>query len=268
MADQFVQRGDCASPLAAPTVTWSTSTAPASRALTGQALSGDHGRAHPRPGRDRRQPQHHPRRQEFADPSGIRLGTPCDHPARLRRGQDPRPGRTSWPTCCWPAPRTRSIPSAQGRVRRAKLDFNVLNVAKLRIRKLAKLAGIDFKYKESGYPHFYYIDDERGKEERRGRGVRVAGQTREADVGLCGFQRFVGVEERPAQATSITTPNGVVKGTLAKVDDFTYQLQVPVAKAGVVGTWLHAISRMGTCRSNSMARRSARRGCLVARGGR
>ncbi len=40
-----------------------------------------------------------------------------------------------------------------------KLDFNVLNDARLRVRKLAEEAGIDFKYKKSDYPHFYYIDD-------------------------------------------------------------------------------------------------------------
>ncbi len=33
------------------------------------------------------------------------------------------------------------------------------------MRKLAEKAGIDFKYKKSGYPHFYYIDDKvKGKE--------------------------------------------------------------------------------------------------------
>ena len=47
----------------------------------------------------------------------------------------------------------------KGRQRRAKLDFNVLNDARLKIRKLAKKAGIDFTYEQSSYPHFYYIDD-------------------------------------------------------------------------------------------------------------
>jgi len=47
----------------------------------------------------------------------------------------------------------------KGRVKRAKLDFNVLNDARLRVRKLAAEAGIDFKFKKSGYPHFYFIDD-------------------------------------------------------------------------------------------------------------
>ena len=47
----------------------------------------------------------------------------------------------------------------KGKQRRAKVDFNVLNDAKLRVRKLAEKAGIDFRYKKSGYPYFYYLDD-------------------------------------------------------------------------------------------------------------
>ena len=38
------------------------------------------------------------------------------------------------------------------------------------------------------------------------------------------------------------TPNGTVKGTLVKVNDQTYQLQIPAAKAGLVGTWLRDLS--------------------------
>jgi glycine hydroxymethyltransferase len=45
-----------------------------------------------------------------------------------------------------------------------------------------------------------------------------------------------------AQATVIMTPKGIVKGALAKVDDTTYQLQVPASKAGVAGTWLRDLS--------------------------
>ena len=47
----------------------------------------------------------------------------------------------------------------KGKVRRAKLDFNVLNEARLKVRKLATEAGLDFEYKQHTYPHFYYVDD-------------------------------------------------------------------------------------------------------------
>ena len=97
-----------------------------------------------------------------ADPSGIRLGTPWI----TQRGFDEKKTRqladimADVLLAC--APHSVDTPH-KGRVRRAKLDFNVLNVAKLRIRKLAESAGIDFKYKESGYPHFYFIDDPVGR---------------------------------------------------------------------------------------------------------
>ncbi len=62
----------------------------------------------------------------------------------------------------------------KGKQRRAKLDFKVLNDAKLKIRKLTESVGIDFKYKAHGYPHFYYIDDIPSPS---GRGARGEGST-------------------------------------------------------------------------------------------
>ncbi len=61
--------------------------------------------------------------------------------------------------CYWLARRMPWIPPHKGKQRRAKLDFNTLNDAKVKVRNLAEKAGIDFKYKKSDYPHFYYIDD-------------------------------------------------------------------------------------------------------------
>jgi glycine hydroxymethyltransferase len=175
-----------------------------------------------------------------ADPSGIRLGTPWI----TQRGFDEKKSRALADIiadvllAC--APHSVDTPR-QGRVRRAKLDFNTLNDARLKVRKLAESAGIDFKYKPHGYPHFYYIDDRprtadhvvfelKGKRVRQMLDYAVSSDLSALKTGM-------------SQATSITTPKGgTVKGTLAKVDDFTYQLQVPAAKAGVVGTWLRDLS--------------------------
>ena len=43
-----------------------------------------------------------------------------------------------------------------GQVRRAKVDFHILEDAKLKVRNLAESAGIDFTPTSHGYPHFYY----------------------------------------------------------------------------------------------------------------
>ncbi|MEW6240863.1 MAG: serine hydroxymethyltransferase [Chloroflexota bacterium] len=174
-----------------------------------------------------------------ADPSGIRLGTPWI----TQRGFDEKKTRqladimADVLLAC--APHSVDTPH-KGRVRRAKLDFKVLNDAKLRVRKLAESAGIDFKYKKSGYPHFYYIDDGRKKEgnavfELNGKRVRqVLDYAVSSDLSA--------LKKGRSQATTIATPKGLIKGTLAKVDDFAYQLQVPAAKAGLVGTWLRDLS--------------------------
>jgi glycine hydroxymethyltransferase len=52
------------------------------------------------------------------------------------------------------------IASRQGTTTRAKVDFSVLEDAKLRVRELAESAGIDFEPTRHGYPHFFYIDDQ------------------------------------------------------------------------------------------------------------
>ncbi|MBK8825102.1 MAG: serine hydroxymethyltransferase [Anaerolineales bacterium] len=92
------------------------------------------------------------------DPSGIRLGTPWI----TQRGFDEKKTRqladimADVLIACAP----HAVDTVKkGKQRRAKLDFNVLNEAKLKIRKLATSAGIDFKPTKNGYPHFYYIDD-------------------------------------------------------------------------------------------------------------
>src|SRR5215216_7604505 len=92
------------------------------------------------------------------DPSGIRLGTPWI----TQRGFKEKEARelTNIMADVLLACAPHAVDTVRkGRQRRAKIDFNVLNDAKLRVRKLAEKAGIDFEYKDSKYPHFYYIDD-------------------------------------------------------------------------------------------------------------
>jgi glycine hydroxymethyltransferase len=125
----------------------------------------------------------------------------------------------------------------KGKQRRAKLDFVTLNAAKLKVRKLAESAGIDFKYKKSGYPHFYYIDDKAtsGVYELSGQRVRqVLDYAVSSDLSV--------LKKGKTQITSISTPKGVISGTLKNVDNTTYQLQVPVKNASAVATWLRDLS--------------------------
>ena len=174
-----------------------------------------------------------------ADPSGIRLGTPWI----TQRGFDEKKTRelanimADVLLACAP----HSVDTVhKGRQRRAKLDFNVLNDAKLKVRTLAEKAGIDFRYKKSGYPHFYYIDDAiKGKDTAI---FDLSGPRVRQVLNYAVSSDLSALKPKQSQATTIDTPKGVVKCALVNVDNLTYQLVAPVKKAALVATWLRDLS--------------------------
>jgi glycine hydroxymethyltransferase len=170
------------------------------------------------------------------DPSGIRLGTPWI----TQRGFDEKKTRqlanimADVLLACAP----HSVDTVRkGRQRRAKVDFNVLNSAKLKIRKLAESAGIDFKYEKSKYPHFYYIDDTNKSNVFELSGTRIR-QVLDYAVST----DMSALKKNKSTTTTIATPKGVVKGMLTCIDANTYQLQVSSTKVGLIGTWLRDLS--------------------------
>ncbi len=171
-----------------------------------------------------------------ADPSGIRLGTPWI----TQRGFDEVKTRALADImadvllACAP----HSVDTVhKGKVRRAKVDFSVFNEARLKIRKLAEEAGVDFEYKKHSYPHFYYVDDKSSTGVFDLSGARVRqflDHAVSADMSSLkpGF----------SVSTTVATPKGVVTGKLTNVDWHNYQLAVPAAEAGNVSTWLRDLS--------------------------
>lgn len=171
-----------------------------------------------------------------AAPSGIRLGTPW----LTQRGFNEKQSRqladiiADVLLACAP----HAVDTVRkGKQRRAKLDFTILNDAKLKVRKLAESAGIDFKPAKNGYPHFYYIDDKStsGVFELSGRRARqVLDYAVSCDMSL--------LKKGKSLAGTISTPRGVFQCVVTCVDGNTYQIEVPPAKAGVVATWLRDLS--------------------------
>jgi glycine hydroxymethyltransferase len=173
------------------------------------------------------------------DPSGIRLGTPWI----TQRGFDEKKTRqladimADVLIACAP----HSVDTVKkGKQRRAKLDFKVLNDAKLKIRKLAESAGIDFKPTKNGYPHFYYIDEVSKAKDRAV--YELSGDRVRQLLDYAVSSDLSALKAGMSQATEISTPKGKVKATLKNVDDTFYQLAVPVAKASMVATWLRDLS--------------------------
>ncbi|MBI2333811.1 MAG: serine hydroxymethyltransferase [Chloroflexi bacterium] len=175
-----------------------------------------------------------------AAPSGIRLGTPWI----TQRGFNEKQARqladiiTDVLMACAP----HAVDTVRkGKQRRAKLDFNVFNDAKLKIRKLATSAGIDFKPTKTGYPHFYYIDDKPVGRDTIST-YELSGQRIHEVLDYVASSDLSALKKGKTQVTSISTPKGVVKGLLKNVNDTTYQLSVPVKNASTVATWLRDLS--------------------------
>lgn len=170
------------------------------------------------------------------DPSGIRLGTPWI----TQRGFDAARSRqladimADVLLAC--APHSVDTPH-KGRQRRAKLDFSVLNNARLRVRALASAAGLDFKPSKHGYPHFHYMDDKfpGGVLEITGRRARqVLNYALSSDLST--------LKPGKSLATQLATPKGNFSGAVTCVDANTFRLSLPPAQAGVAATWLRDLS--------------------------
>jgi len=174
-------------------------------------------------------------------PSGIRLGTPWI----TQRGFDEAKSRELADIIadvllgCQPY--FMDVPKKRKPQRRANIDFALLNDAKLRIRKLALAAGMDFEPVDSGYPHFYYIDDKaKAKDgwavyDLKGRQVRQAlDYVLGADLSS--------LKDGESAPTILHTPQKIVKGTLTRVTSESYRLSVPEKEATLAATWLRDLS--------------------------
>ena len=170
------------------------------------------------------------------DPSGIRLGTPWI----TQRGFDEETSKQLADIIAdlLLAASPHSVPNPRGKSpRRAKVDFKILNDARLRVRELTRTAGLDFEPASHGYPHFYYLDDKAttGVYELIGNGVRqFLNFTVTSDLSA--------LKHGGSQPTKVITPVGEVAGTLTCMDWDQFRLSISSAGANLAATWLRDLS--------------------------
>lgn len=170
------------------------------------------------------------------DPSGIRLGTPWI----TQRGFDENTSRQLADIIAdlLLAAVPHSVPTPHGKSpRRAKLDFKVLNDARLRVRELARAAGLDFNPASHGYPHFYYMDDQpvSGEYDLKGTELRqFLNYTLNSDLSA--------IKKGQSQPTRIITPLGEVSGSVTCLDWDHYRLSLPTDGSTLAVTWLRDLS--------------------------
>ncbi len=132
-------------------------------------------------------------------------------------------------------------PYYQGRQLRAKIDFKVLEEAKIKVRNLAESAGIDFKPTEHGYPHFYYLDD-KPTQKAKSIAYEIGGERVRQFMNIVASSDVESLDVGQSQPARICTPEGDIVVTLTCVEAQRYRLTVPAEKAGLVLAWLRAIS--------------------------
>jgi glycine hydroxymethyltransferase len=126
-------------------------------------------------------------------------------------------------------------------LQRAKVDFRVLEEAKLRTRALAESAGIDFEPPMHGYPHFYYIDDYRAVEDQAF-AFEIEGERVRPYLNFAFSSDVEALKPGDSQPTRLFTAEGEVDGTLTCLDTYEYRLTVPGESAGLAAAWLRDLS--------------------------
>lgn len=169
------------------------------------------------------------------NPSGVRLGTPWISQRGFKEDE------------------TRQVadiiadvlfscePYYQGRSLRAKVDFKILEEAKLKVRDLAQSAGIDYKPSVHGYPHFYYLDDTVEASKTTSSYIISGDKSREFLDYLVSSD-IETMECGQHQPAMLYTPHASVPVMVTCDELQSFHLTVPAEHSSLVLTWLRAVS--------------------------
>jgi glycine hydroxymethyltransferase len=130
-------------------------------------------------------------------------------------------------------------PYFQGKRLRAKVDFQVFEDSKIRIRDMALESGIDFSPGVSRYPHFYYLDDEYSAEWVS---FGLGGEKIRQFLNVVLSSDVEALQAGQRQVTKVFTPKMDVMGYLTCINALEFQLSVPGKHSGLVAAWLRDLS--------------------------
>lgn len=171
--------------------------------------------------------------------SGIRYGTPWMTQRGLKEAEMVQVADVMADVLL--ACKPYSVETRQGLAQRAKVDFNVLEDAKLRVRSLAEAAGIDTNPPKHAYPHFYFLDDQ-PKSRRKWTAFDLKGANIESYVNLVFSSDVEALSIGKSQVTSLTTPAGEIRGNLSKITSGHYRLSIPAELSGLAATFMRGLS--------------------------
>ena len=169
------------------------------------------------------------------NPSGVRMGTPWISQRGFKEDE------TSQVADIIADVLFSCEPYYQGRGLRAKVDFKILEEAKLKVRDLAQKSGIDYKPQAHGYPHFYYLDDEADEHQATSSYIISGDKSREF-LNYLVSSDIEAMECGTNQPALLYTPEEQIPALVTCDDLQSFHLTVLAEKAGLVLTWLRAVS--------------------------
>jgi len=172
------------------------------------------------------------------NPSGLRLGTPWITQRGFREKHIDKLAALIAQVLKACTPYTQT--GRKGTLYRAKVDFEALNDAKIKIRDLSQSVGIDFEPTTHGYPHFYYLDDPAPK--RKSAAIEIEGERADDFLYWALSSDVYSLKSGKTQLTEIRAGKRLAKGGLTRVGRRHYRLGVPADLSVRVATWLRDLS--------------------------
>jgi glycine hydroxymethyltransferase len=168
-----------------------------------------------------------------ANPSGIRLGTPWITQRGFKEKESSEVAEliARLLQACEPY----GMAGRKGKLRRAKVDFKVLNEVRLRVRDLAEGAAIEVKPELHGYPHFYFLDD--AAPERAYASIEIAGEHAESFLRWATDTRPSKIREGEAVQVRL---RGDISAVLTKGE--RWELTLDSQHFAELSTWLRDLS--------------------------
>lgn len=184
--------------------------------------------------------------------SGIRFGTPWMTQRGLRENEMVQVADIM--ADILQAIRPYTLQTQKNGTVRAKIDFDVLEKAKLKVRSLTEKAGIDYKVSDFGYPHFYYLDD---KPISKGEWISydIYGENVRSFVNYAFSSRSDMVKPGESQKTTLSVGKEKIDGILTCVNPLLFSFCTSSKNAVLAATWLRTLSDGYTIFDSDISRR-------------
>jgi glycine hydroxymethyltransferase len=169
--------------------------------------------------------------------TGVRMGTPWVTQRGLREPEMDKLAAAIAQVlkACHPF----SYSGRKGSLLRARIDFEAMEDARIKVRRLAEKAGIDFKSEKHGYPHFYFRDDPAPK--KKFSRIAVGGPHAGAFLYWATTNDVHGLKAGKSQKTQLPLPGGKTAAVVER-NKAGFVLTVASARASLVLAWLRALS--------------------------